>query len=400
MRTGYAPRPMSDLLTAVASALQAPEELIRRSAEARAAATGASVDDILAAWAGGGGAVPAPQAPAAPEAPAPTPEPAPAPEPAATPESAPAPEPVAQEAATATALAEPEPAEPPVEAQPLAARARVAGRFGAWAGAVTGLVLVLAASPWLAPRATVIETGETFRPAVEAAPGATFLVVLLLLGAFGGFAAVFGRAAAGWMGPGWQLGSSWRSSVLLGVGAGLLGGAVVGGLLVSVFALEGAEDTVTIPVLAGSLVMILGTALVGRGAAMAVQALGVPRGALAESEEEMSSVRRLLGTAMSLPVAGLVTILILVLPSAWLFLTFPGAAPLLALFIAMGILGFAGLAASRPGMKISVGDFLVAAAGIGVVILIIVAVLLARGAGGGEGEQKVEGEAAVELVVL
>ncbi len=43
---------MSDL-AAAAAALGIPELLVQRSAEARAAETGASVDDILAAWAGG-----------------------------------------------------------------------------------------------------------------------------------------------------------------------------------------------------------------------------------------------------------------------------------------------------------------------------------------------------------
>ena len=49
---------MSDL-AAAAEALGIPEALVKRSAEARAAETGASVDDILAGWAGGEGA-PAP----------------------------------------------------------------------------------------------------------------------------------------------------------------------------------------------------------------------------------------------------------------------------------------------------------------------------------------------------
>jgi hypothetical protein len=62
---------MSDLLAAAAAALGTPEPLVQRSAEARAAATGVSVDEILSAWAGG----------------------APAPAPAATP----APEPIAEE---------------------------------------------------------------------------------------------------------------------------------------------------------------------------------------------------------------------------------------------------------------------------------------------------------------
>jgi len=54
---------MSDL-AAAAAAMGVPEALVKRSAEARAKATGASVDEILAAWAGGGEA-PAAQASAA-----------------------------------------------------------------------------------------------------------------------------------------------------------------------------------------------------------------------------------------------------------------------------------------------------------------------------------------------
>lgn len=59
---------MSDYLSAAAQAMGTPEALVRRSAAARATATGASVEDILAAWAGGS---PPPLAPAA----TPSPEP-------------------------------------------------------------------------------------------------------------------------------------------------------------------------------------------------------------------------------------------------------------------------------------------------------------------------------------
>jgi hypothetical protein len=69
---------MSDLLTAAAAALGTPEALVKRSAEARAAATGATVDEILTAWAGG---APAPTT---------TPAPEPATEPAVEEPSAPA----------------------------------------------------------------------------------------------------------------------------------------------------------------------------------------------------------------------------------------------------------------------------------------------------------------------
>jgi mono/diheme cytochrome c family protein len=56
---------MSDL-SAAAEALGIPEMLVKRSAEARAAETGASVEEILAAWAGGesGPSAPAPAEPA------------------------------------------------------------------------------------------------------------------------------------------------------------------------------------------------------------------------------------------------------------------------------------------------------------------------------------------------
>ena len=88
---------MSDLLTAATAALGVPEPLVQRSAAARAAASGASIDDILAAWAGGEPA-PAPASPAE-TAPAPAePEPPPAEEPAA---AAPEPPPLVPEAPAA-----------------------------------------------------------------------------------------------------------------------------------------------------------------------------------------------------------------------------------------------------------------------------------------------------------
>ena len=75
---------MSDL-SAAAEALGIPEMLVQRSAEARAEETGASVDEILAAWAGGesGPAAPAPAEPVE------TTEPDQKPEVALEPESAP-----------------------------------------------------------------------------------------------------------------------------------------------------------------------------------------------------------------------------------------------------------------------------------------------------------------------
>ena len=44
---------MSELLSKVAEILKAPEELVQRSAEARAEASGKSLDEVLQSWAGG-----------------------------------------------------------------------------------------------------------------------------------------------------------------------------------------------------------------------------------------------------------------------------------------------------------------------------------------------------------
>lgn len=93
---------MSELLSGAASALGLPEALVQRSAAARAAETGASVDEVLEAWAGG-------------EA-APSPEAQPA-EPAV--EAADEPEPVQED--TASDTEQPSPVETP--AAPMAAPA-------------------------------------------------------------------------------------------------------------------------------------------------------------------------------------------------------------------------------------------------------------------------------------
>src|SRR5690606_26167795 len=94
---------MSDLLSAAAAAMGVPEAIAERSARARAAATGQSYEEILAAWAGGEAPAAAPTPASRPEPVAPSTE-APPPDTDASPEepplpapepSAPAPEPVA-----------------------------------------------------------------------------------------------------------------------------------------------------------------------------------------------------------------------------------------------------------------------------------------------------------------
>lgn len=105
---------MSDLLAAAAAKLGAPEALVRRSAEARAKAAGSTVDDVLAAWAGGeaapAAAAPIPAEPVAATSEA-SPEPAPAPPSTPAPAAAPSSETPVERPVVVTAG---RPSEPPV----------------------------------------------------------------------------------------------------------------------------------------------------------------------------------------------------------------------------------------------------------------------------------------------
>jgi mono/diheme cytochrome c family protein len=107
---------MSEFLAAAAQKMGVPEALVRRSAEARAKATGSGTEDILAAWAGGE---------AAPSAPPPAAEPEPEPEPAtpAADDTAPSTEPGPQpsptpQATPAAAAGTVEPVPTPAEVTP------------------------------------------------------------------------------------------------------------------------------------------------------------------------------------------------------------------------------------------------------------------------------------------
>ena len=102
---------MSENLARAAEAMGAPEILVQRSAEARSSASGVPVEEILAAWAGGGSAPSASTAPAPPPAPA-APSPAPA---APVPAAAPVP-PAAPAAPSPTPSPAPAPAAPVVVA--------------------------------------------------------------------------------------------------------------------------------------------------------------------------------------------------------------------------------------------------------------------------------------------
>ena len=362
--------------------MNVPETLVQRSAEARAKATGASVDDVLAAWAGGA-AAPAAAAPveSAP-APAPAAEATPAPEPTVEPATTPAPVAAAAPAPSAVAVMDLPPAAP-IEPVGLRERSRVGGRIGMGFGVLAALFVMLFSAQWLLARsgATETEAGEVSF-IFSVVPGSFILGSALVGAAIGATGAAFVRALTGWRAAGMRLVSPHASSLLVGAVAGLVTGVVVAGVIAGSGSADPADETVTlVPMIPAILWTLLGWIGGGWLIGTLVHALGVPDGLGREEMTEGTVVRRRLGSAYSFPVVSVLAILVLVLPAAWVFIQFPAWAPLIAIFIAGGIISFAGLSAARPGMKISAGEFLIAVSGVGVVVIILVAVLTTQGAG-------------------
>ena len=385
---------MSELLAQAAAALNAPEAIVKRSAEARARASGMSTDDVLAAWAGGGAvAAPAASTPAPTTAPATEASPeadtgTPASEPAApTPEAAPA---AAFEAApSAVAIAEPLVVEEIEIHEPVALgqRVKTAGRIGALTGSLLGVLGALIASTWLFTAASLDGSEGDFSPSVLVTGSRFVLATALLSVVFGLIVATMSRTLTGWLRPGATLEGRNGVTRLIGAGIGLILGLAAGSVLTSAFGqpVEGTEGIVTLPVLPALIVVLIGGAAMGWITAALVQVVGVPASLFESESHEVIAVRSRLGSAIGVPLAGIIALVVLVVPFAYILIESnhmaSGGAAVLAILVSASILGIASLSASRPGMKIKRGEFVVALGGIGVVILIIVAVFLARSEG-------------------
>lgn len=360
-----------------------PPELVQRSAAARAAVDGTSVDDILAAWAGDA-PPPAPSAPSESEPP---------PEEAA--EQAPSSETEPEPAAAAVAVIEqpevvaPADAEIEVEAEPelepvaMSTRIKTAVRIGAWTGAALGVVGFLVATVFWAPNATIETDGA---PIVQVEPTAILIGIALVSVVFGAIVAGMSRAVTAWTDPAMQLSGSKTTTAWLGAAIGLVLGLAAGATLNGFGTpVEGSDPAmVQLPVLATLFVMIIGGALLGALTALVPQLIGVPVAVDDSDTEEVATVKKRLGNAMSIPVAGLLLLLLLVLPFAYALIQSNHLAPgiggaVVAIVAAGGILGFSALAGNKPEMRISFGDVVWALVGIGAVLIIVISVLLYTG---------------------
>lgn len=375
---------MSELLEAAASALGTPSALVQRAAAARAAANGTTLDDVLSAWTGG----------------APVAAPAPSPEPAAAPEATPEPAAEAQTAATAVAVLDPPPVaipEPtaitevyeyveetvPLEPVSLSTRIRTAVRVGAWTGAALGLIGFLVATAFWAPNASIAEDG---RAVVLATPTGVLIGFGLVSVVFGAVVAALSRAAASWRDPAMQLSSSRASTGWIGAIIGLILGVAGSAVLTGGFgtAIEGDDPLVQLPVLATLGVMLVGGAVLGAITASIPQIFGTPVAVDDADADEVVEVKGRIRHAVTIPLLGVMMLVVFVLPFAYILLeanhlvTGAGAA-IVAIIAAGGILGFSALAGSKPNMKITLGEAIVALVGVGTILVVILAVFVFRG---------------------
>ena len=365
------------MLSAVAAALGAPEELIQRSADARAVADGLDAGQVLAAWAGG--------APPPPAAVAETPT-SPAPEPAADPSpDEPKPvgdetvEEVAQPVAVATAVLDaPELQFPGIEPTPLRSRLSLPAALGAAAGAVFGLVTAGVGAVFLVDDAAVVERGEEFSAAVQTEILPLVIGVGLLGAIFGGFIGVLGRRGPAFFRP--EMAVVGGSGVWFGAISGLILGAIGGGVLAGTLGAETIDEgIVAIPVATALWWLLIGGALLGADTAVLSHVSAVPAG-LSEGEyADSGDVRARLNNSVLVPIVALLVLVAVIAVIAALFLVFHEAAATLAIVISAGILLFAFLGGYRPSIKLRYTEVIAALAGIATVVIAIVMVVAVRG---------------------
>lgn len=340
----------------------APDHLVERSAAARAAASGMDAEAVLTAWSGGEALAAPPPSVAAEEAPSPA-EPAPASEPAAAPVSAP---PVA--APAAAVIEEEEEPEEVAEPVPWRQRVRLGARTGALLGSVLGLAALVASAPLVLGRLTqVTESGGA---AVEVT-WTTVLAVGGLWAVLGGVTASAARGAGRFLSPAYDTDDSPLGSAAIGSLTGLVLGVAQGGTWYAL-AEASLSGTKLLSVSPLSVITLLASwAACGAAVGATAQFFSQPRGLRGAAAEDAQTVRRRLSDSLTIPLVSGAVILIFVVPLGMLLVRFPSFAPWVAILVSVGILTFAGMMASRPNLRVTRNEVLVAAAGVGVVLLMI-----------------------------
>ncbi len=263
----------------------------------------------------------------------------------------------------------------------LRSRLRITVAVGAVVGAALGLIGFLIATVSWSGNATADNGTVSIVTGASGLMWRTALVSIL----FGAITSALARSVASWSNPGMRLRASPAATAGLGAAIGFVFGFIAGAALAAAVGapVDGQENMVQLPVLGTLAVMVIGGAVLGAATTAITQAVATPVVVDEDSEEELTRVRGRLGAAVRIPVTALLFLLFLVIPLGWTLVEVAHlsefAAPILAVVVAGGILGFATLGGSKPNMRFTMAEFGVALGGILVVVGTLLAVLFTQG---------------------
>ena len=347
---------MSDLANKVAELLNAPVDLVQRSAEARAQASGNSTEEVLSSWAGGETITPS-------EAPVQTQE-------APTAESTPQEENLVQtisqeeiiedrpevetEVATVITQTIQEDAAPPV---PMYEKIFKSLKYGLSFGLFSGLVQGLLASSYLYDG--LILEAETQKLISEYNTISFLFIITATTSLFSIINSLNIKKFLESNFEGFGIHTSDRESIFTGLGLGLIFGSissfyVINSVGQTIEAILPEDPVINLISVGGAFwrIVIL-SALTQSLISMLTMLLGIPKGLEEFEMSETKKIRERVVGSILIPVVSIIVGGIIAFAIAQVFLNFHEYAPLFALIISSAILIFASVMSSAPKIKIT-----------------------------------------------
>ena len=351
-----------------------PLDLLSRSIQARAEASGVTSDDILNSWSGGD-AVPAPTAvvTAAEEKEIVVEEQVATSEIEEVIEDLPAEVQVEEVSAVTTLLIEDAP--PPVS---ISQKILKSLKYGLGFGVLAGFIQGLLASSYLYD-GLVLEA-ETQKLIAEYNTVSFVLIVSLTTAFIGAINSLNIKKFLDTNFEGFGVLTNDRESIYTGVGLGLVFGSSSAFYVINSIgqSIEGIlpEDPVTNLISVGGAfwrIVILAT-IIQATISVLTMILGVPKGLESDENIEANKIRNRIVGSIVIPLGSIVVGGVIAVAIAQVFLNFHEYAPLFALIISAAILLFASVMSSAPKIKITRNEVLIASAGVITLIIIIASV--------------------------
>lgn len=369
---------MSDLANKVAELLKAPVDLVQRSAEARAQASGNSTEEVLSSWAGGESVAPSEVLVQTQDAPAAesTPQEENSVQTTSQEEEIieDAPE-VETEVTTVVTQTIQEDVAPPV---PMYEKIFKSLKYGLSFGILSGLVQGLLASSYLYDG--LILEAETQKLISEYNTISFLFIITATTSLFSIINSLNIKKFLESNFEGYGIHTSDRESIFTGLGLGLIFGSITSFYVINSVGqtIEGIlpEDPVINLISVGGAFwrIVILSAVTQSLVSMLSMLLGIPKGLEEFEMSETKKIRERVVGSILIPVVSIIVGGIIAFAIAQVFLNFHEYAPLFALIISSAILIFASVMSSAPKIKITRTEVLIASAGVLVLIIIIASV--------------------------